>query len=42
MLNELYENLKEQQYTLTVTNEAKEKLVELGVNQTLGPVHFVV
>ena len=36
MLNELYENLKEQQYTLTVTNEAKEKLVELGVNQTFG------
>ena len=36
MLNELYENLNEQQYTLTVTNEAKEKLVELGVNQTFG------
>jgi ATP-dependent Clp protease ATP-binding subunit ClpE len=36
MLNELYENLQEQQYTLTVTNEAKEKLVELGVNQTFG------
>ena len=36
MLNELYENLNEQQYKLTVTNEAKEKLVELGVNQTFG------
>lgn len=36
MLDELNEGLQEQHYTLTVTNEAKEKLVELGYNRTFG------
>ncbi|WP_071395517.1 ATP-dependent Clp protease ATP-binding subunit [Bacillus tuaregi] len=36
MLAELNETLKEQQYTLTVTREVKEKLVELGYNKTFG------
>jgi ATP-dependent Clp protease ATP-binding subunit ClpE len=36
MLAELNENLNEQQFRLTVSNEVKEKLVELGYNQTFG------
>lgn len=36
MLEELNENLKEQQYTLTVSKAVKEKLVELGYNKTFG------
>ena len=36
MLAELDENLHEQQFSLTVSNEAKEKLVELGYNETFG------
>jgi len=36
MLKDLNENLKEQQFTLTVTNAVKEKLVELGYHKTFG------
>jgi ATP-dependent Clp protease ATP-binding subunit ClpE len=36
MLREVNENLQEQKYTLTVSNEVKDKLVDLGYNQTFG------
>ncbi|WP_338451871.1 AAA family ATPase [Niallia oryzisoli] len=36
MLGELNENLKEQQFSLTVSTAVKEKLVELGYNKTFG------
>lgn len=36
MLAELNNNLNEQQFSLTVSNEVKEKLVELGYNPTFG------
>ena len=36
MLNELNESLQEQKFTLTVSIEAKEKLVELGYNKNFG------
>ncbi|WP_428908829.1 AAA family ATPase [Niallia sp. Krafla_26] len=36
MLHELNKSLQEQHYTLTVSIEAKEKLVDLGYNQTFG------
>jgi len=36
MLEELNDSLKEQQYTLTVKNDVKEKLVELGYHKTFG------
>ena len=44
MLNELNENLQEQQFTLTVSIEVKEKLVELGFNANFGarPLRSVI
>lgn len=36
MLNELHEQLKEENKTLTITQEVKETLVEIGYNPSLG------